>query len=238
MMKNKIITTMSPLSLRRMVLLILNYCLGYLYIYPKLGIMFINFFGIKTTSTVMIMQFVIYAIVIIISIIIAFPLLKESYDTWKQDKTLVFKKNIKLIIGMYIFTFLVSFLVSLFTKTVTSNNQVGVSTSINQFPYLMAFTTMIFAPIVEEILFRGVFYRSFRSRFNWLVASVISCCAFGFIHVYDSILQGMWMDCWYFFVYAVIGFFLCRAYEETDTIYGSMILHFINNSIAFLSIIL
>lgn len=237
-MQNKLITNTSPLTMNRMILLILNYVIGYLYVYPKVGSLIFKSLPNSSPSFLLIIQFCIYSFVIVISIIVAYPLLKESYFIWKDNKTLIFKKNISLLLGLYTVTIASSYVIGLFTKTNTSNNQVGVSSSILQFPLLMAFTTMVFAPVVEEILFRGVFYRCFRPRYGWIIVSLISCIAFGFIHVYDSFIQGSWIDCWYFFVYAGIGFFLCRSYEETNTIFGSIVLHFLNNGIAFLSIFL
>lgn len=224
--------------MKRMIILVLNYALGYLFVYPFIAIFILETIGIRSSSAIIAVQFAIYSMTMVISIIVAFPLLRESYMRWKINKTLIIRKNFKLLIMLYMTTFIGSFIISGLTNTTTSNNQAGVSTSIGHFPLLMMFATMIFAPIVEEILFRGVFYRSFRPRFQCLLATILSSTAFGLLHIYDSIISGQWSDCWYFLVYAMIGFFLCRSYEETDTIFGPILLHFLNNSIAFLLVFL
>lgn len=224
-----------PLSLKQMILLVLNYCIGYLFVYPLLCIFLLQYLHVQSQTALMIC---VYGFTIFMSITVSLPLLKESYQIWKRDKLRILRKNMKLLLGLYIASMLASLLVSYTSQTVTSNNQISVSNSIAQFPFMMAFTTLMFAPIVEEILFRGVLYRTFRYRLNALSATIISSSAFGFLHIYDSIASGQWNDCWYFIVYALIGVFLCRSYEETETIYGPMLLHFLNNGIAFLAIIL
>lgn len=54
---------------------------------------------------------------------------------------------------------------------------------------LGALGAVVFAPIVEEILFRGALYRYLRTRSGVAVSVVLSSLAFGFIHPYD--LQGL-----------------------------------------------
>lgn len=219
-------------------MIILNYCLGYLFIYPWLGFIILRIFSVQSENAFIIMQFCIYLMVIIISIILAYPLLKEGYHYWKAHKFFIFKVDISLLVILYFVTIVLSIFIGMFTKTITSNNQVGVSTSIQNFPLLMCFATLVFAPIAEEILFRGIFYRAFRSQFSIFIATFISSFTFGFLHIYDSVISGQWGDCWYILLYAFIGVCLCRSYEKTGTIFGPFLLHFFNNLLAFIMIFL
>lgn len=116
----------------------------------------------------------------------------------------------------------------------TSANQSEVITAVESMPYLSIFSTLIYAPIVEEILFRGVFYRALRPHMKWFSAALISAFLFGFIHVMQSFFTGNFADMIFLLSYGLIGFFMALAYEINDTIYGSMCLHFLNNAIALL----
>ena len=224
-----------PLSKRRTILLLINYCLGYMFLYPIIGNIFQHVFRGVSYLTVMC---VIYGWTLFITLYLAMPLYKESYCTWKQNKTEIIRKNIILLIGIYVVSIFISFVVQQLTNTVTSNNQLNLVLMVWRFPYFTAFLVLAFAPIVEETLFRGIFYRAFRYRFSLYAASFISSSAFGFLHIYDSFMAGYWKDCWYFIVYALIGFFLCRSYEKTETLFGPVLLHACYNGISFLPLIL
>ena len=224
-----------PLSKRRTILLLINYCLGYMFLYPIIGNIFQHVFRGVSYLTVMC---VIYGWTLFITLYLAMPLYKESYCTWKQNKTEIIRKNIILLIGIYVVSIFISFVVQQLTNTVTSNNQLNLVLMVWRFPYFPAFLGLAVAPMVEETLVRGIFYRAFRYRFSLYAASFISSSAFGFLHIYDSFMAGYWKDCWYFIVYALIGFFLCRSYEKTETLFGPVLLHACYNGIAFLPLIL
>ena len=67
-------------------------------------------------------------------------------------------------------------------------------------------------------------------------AKIVSSSLFGLAHVYNSVLSGNLGDLWFFFTYALLGYFLNRAYIKSGSIVSSMALHFINNAIGLLAI--
>ncbi len=77
---------------------------------------------------------------------------------------------------------------------------------------------LLFAPIFEEILFRGVIYKN-DEKLGCVFASVTSSLIFGFWHMTLSQI----------FLGSVLGFFSCYLYRKTKSIFPSMILHFIVN---------
>ena len=138
------------------------------------------------------------------------------------------------MLAYYFASILLNLVLMQFTDTTTSANQSEIIHAVQISPWLTMFTTMIYAPIVEEILFRGVFYRCLRPHMSVFRAGFISAFAFGFIHVMVSFFTGDYGDMIYLLSYALIGAFLVAAYEKNDTIFASILLHFINNSIAFM----
>lgn len=236
--ENSISFKITPLSNIRNIILILNYVIGYMYVYPAIGAKITLAIDPQAVRIFPFLQFLIYTTMIVTSIWIGLPLLKESVQSLKKGTAHLFRNCFFLLACLYSASIVLSTFASFMSNTTTSANQLDVSNSVRMNPYLMIVTTLVFAPIVEEMLFRGVIFRTLRSRCSFLVAAFVSCLAFGFIHVSDSLFNMQFYDVWYIFVYAGIGFFLAMAYEKTDSIYGSMLLHFLNNLIAVCSILL
>lgn len=91
------------------------------------------------------------------------------------------------------------------------------------------FMVICVAPIAEEFFFRGFFYKALRSRYSVLVAAALDGLLFGVIH-YDFsgadallILPPL----------GILGFIFCLVYERTGSIYPTIALHALNNSIAY-----
>jgi membrane protease YdiL (CAAX protease family) len=91
------------------------------------------------------------------------------------------------------------------------------------------FMVVVVAPAAEEFFFRGFFYRALRSRFSIVVAAVIDGLLFGVIH-FDFSGAGALLIVP---PLAVLGFVFCLVYERTGTLFSTIALHSINNSIAY-----
>lgn len=220
--------TKAPLSPFRCILLILNYYLGFAYLYPRWAAqitLWMDPWAFQTSSVVL---FAFYIWMILSSIIVAFPLLKESWQKMPPIR-IVIRNVCFLCLVVYIVNIAFSLIASLLSGTATSANQEGLDHSLQTIPLLTVFITIVYAPIVEEILFRGVFFRCFRGRYNFLISMLVSGLMFGSIHVFSSVLAGNFMDAWYLLTYAGIGFILCIAYEQNNSIYPSILLHFMVN---------
>lgn len=94
---------------------------------------------------------------------------------------------------------------------------------------LSAALTCVMAPVCEEFLFRGFFFRSLANwRGPWL-AAVLTGVAFGAVHIgsapaIDLVPLGF------------LGFALCVLYRTTGSLYPCILVHSLNNSIAFASL--
>ena len=107
----------------------------------------------------------------------------------------------------------------------------GVSNSANQAaienahmnPFVLITVTVIMAPIVEELIFRGLLMgRVFNP--DSIVGLTLSSLLFGLVHMPNSI--GVWI------IYAGMGFTLGVVYRKCQKLEYCIIAHMINNSIA------
>ena len=107
----------------------------------------------------------------------------------------------------------------------------GVSNSTNQEiienahmnPFVLITVTVIMAPIVEELIFRGLLMgRVFNS--DSIVGLILSSLLFGLVHMPNSI--GVWI------IYAGMGFTLGTVYRKFQKLEYCIMAHMINNSIA------
>src|SRR5436190_12038454 len=81
------------------------------------------------------------------------------------------------------------------------------------------------APAIEEFFFRGFFYGALRTRYSFLAAALIDAVVFGAVHAPTGVQAVPPL--------IALGFALCMAYEATGSIIPGIILHALNNMVAF-----
>ena len=89
-------------------------------------------------------------------------------------------------------------------------------------------TTIVSAPIIEELMCRGVILETIRKRWGIGLAIVVSALFFGLIHVAPATIL----------VATVAGLIFGVLYVRTSSIFTSIIVHAINNAIAFTLVVL
>lgn len=98
----------------------------------------------------------------------------------------------------------------------------GISFQTNKMELILLFiSVVILAPIVEEIVFRGIFFNLLNRKRSTLFAMVVSSLIFGLLHAQTMVPT------------AVIGFVLCFIYHRTGSLLLVMAGHMVNNLIAF-----
>jgi uncharacterized protein len=80
---------------------------------------------------------------------------------------------------------------------------------------------VVFAPIFEELIFRGLLYGSLRARLSWQMAAVTSALIFGLAHGYG--LAG-------FASVLVSGLLWAWVYERTGSLLPCIAAHVVNNA--------
>lgn len=78
----------------------------------------------------------------------------------------------------------------------------------------------LFAPLIEEILFRGMLFSAFSARYGYGYGIVLSSLVFAVIHLNPlQMLTGI-----------ILGPYLCWMYKRLNSIYPGMVLHALHNA--------
>ncbi len=157
----------------------------------------------------------------------------DNIKDLKKNYKSIFKTTIKYwLIGLGIM--LVS---SLIIGLIGIGDTANQDTNINLFkeaPIIQAFTAIILAPIIEELVFR----RSFKNfTNNKILFALVTGLIFGGIHIVSSIssLKDLAMFI-HIIPYSSVGIALGLAYKEHNNIIGTMAIHALHNTIAIIEI--
>lgn len=211
------------------------YFMGYLFIIPEItGLVFV--LGLINENTVYLFNGGLIGILLVLIIFTMHTLSQENTEQWRRTKQI--QEILRHMLYLYLTLLAVNFLLGFVTEQLTSENQAVIMEAFKQAPLYIVFVAVVFAPIVEEILFRGIIYRSLRYfKLKW-IAVLVSSVSFGLIHVYDSWFNARYEDLWFIFVYMAIGLFLTLIYEKSGDILSPILLHMLYNAVAVLALFL
>ena len=86
-----------------------------------------------------------------------------------------------------------------------------------------AIALVVFGPILEEVIYRGLIYGKLRKKHSLITSILIASILFSFLH-------GQWNVAVDVFALSVVA---CLMRETTGTIYAGIMLHVLKNTIAF-----
>lgn len=143
-----------------------------------------------------------------------------------RDKAISYlKMNFKLkaiLTGIIIGAFMtLIFLISNHFKT----NDITLNTS-----QILMLTGGMLAGVFEEIAFRGFYFNFFTSKFNFVIASIITSTLFSLLHIRQIVDQGIIQLVMLF----VLSLFLNYAYEKTKSLWVPIIIHITFNTLILL----
>ena len=172
-----------------------------------------------------IVSIIFYLTMTVLVIIFFYDLLSECFRVFRKN----FKVYISNLIGkvgkFYLIYFVIAFITAILSKVDTSVNQKNVEA----LPILMLIPlATIYAPLVEETLFRGCIRRFIKNDKLFIIISGIS---FGLIHtiftepnLYNALVLGL--------PYMAMGGFLAYLYVKTNNICTNMAFHAFHNTLA------
>ena len=162
--------------------------------------------------------------IFVLAIIAFFQEIRDGFNYFKNN-ILVY---IKYLLAKYGKGLLIYFITNIIVVMIT-NQETSVNQSIlKTLPlwYIIP-STIIWAPVVEEILFRGAIRRFIT---NDKVFIVVSALIFGFLHAMnEATILNMVVTT---IPYAVLGGLLAYIYVKTNNILCNMLVHSFHNSIA------
>jgi membrane protease YdiL (CAAX protease family) len=133
----------------------------------------------------------------------------------------------------YVGRFVLSWVIALLQVEVTSFNDETVNEMVGRSPAIMAVFTVVAAPLVEEVLVRGVIFGTIRRK-NRVAAYVISVLFFAGMHVWQYLLAEPPVEVLKTAVlYIPAGIALAWTYEKADNIWASVLLHMFTNAVTF-----
>ncbi len=174
-----------------------------------------------------------YVIMFLSVIVLFFKEIKESFLVFIKNKKVYISYVLKTYLSMIGVMIIVSVPIILFKKGAVSPNQVAINGMFNKIPLLTLLLTTIYAPFVEESVFRMAFSKLFVTK--WLFI-IVSGLFFGSLHVVDQL--GSVSDLLYIFQYTAMGCFLAKAYIDSNNLFVSWGIHFTQNLLASILVLL
>lgn len=174
---------------------------------------------------------VIYAIIyefamIGIIVLILKDEIKKAVKDIKKNHMNYFSKYIKYWFLALIIMFASNLVITLISKGGIAGNEETIRTMFSQTPVYIFISSVFFAPVLEELVFR----QGLRNIFsNNMVFIVISGLVFGGLHVVGNI--NAWHDILYLIPYCTPGFIFAYILTKTDNIFVPMGIHFLHNGI-------
>ncbi len=163
-----------------------------------------------------------------LAVVIFFISFAYSHDYFKKPRDYLKGVHLAYIGIGYLSFLLISLIGQSLSAGVLPENQELVQTLSSHIPTpLYAFFIIISAPVCEEILFRGLVFKSLCNE-NLSLAYALSIGSFALAHGAEN--ASTWL------IYGGMGAVLCFVYQRSKSLEVSIGLHMLNNLIAFLLI--
>ncbi|MDO8184388.1 type II CAAX endopeptidase family protein [Conexibacter sp. JD483] len=153
------------------------------------------------------------------------PIVPAQFGLRRTRFVRAFGVTAGLFLGYIVFNALYATLIDANTETNDLPSGLGVHQSTVALVAVGLLVTVV-APLAEEFLFRGFMFGALRNWRGPWTAAVITGVVFGAIHVLGT-------DVEFLLPLMVFGFLLCLIRWRTDSLLPCIVLHAINNSIAF-----
>ena len=185
-------------------------------------------------------NFICYALGVLYMLVCALRFLRQDFDPLCDNLPFILLEVIVCYCLMLGFNLLLNGVFSLIESLLSDfsvtdftaanpNNAAVIDMTAEGYGMVEALAVFL-APIVEELMFRAGLFGLLR-RYNRFWAYVVSILAFAFYHVWGYALNDpiSWL---YLLQYIPVTYLLCRCYERSNSIWGSILLHMLINFIS------
>lgn len=229
-------SNLPQLSGLRQGVLLMHLSLGQRWIYPSIIYQVIHYFQLNIYLDNGSIDLYFSLLMILSTFVITFPILRVAHERFTSQPLKHLKIAVLTFPMLLTSSLILNFLIAQFLGLFTSGNQAQIESLFQDYPSLVIFQALIYAPLLEELVFRGYIFGSLRKHSKWL-AFLISSLLFGTAHLLTG-ASFAWTDLWFLPVYSVMGYFLALAYERSGSLYTPMLVHFLNNLVGILSLTL
>ncbi|MDD3341814.1 MAG: CPBP family intramembrane metalloprotease [Bacilli bacterium] len=165
-------------------------------------------------------------VLMLLIVIVLKDKLRKDFQDLKKNHQKYFSACIKY----WLISVGVMMISNLFIQTIAGGGVAGNEEAIRSIfkvsPFYMFFSAVIFAPVVEELIFRQSIRNIFKT--DWLFI-LVSGLLFGSLHVASNFTGPM--DLLYIIPYSAPGFAFAYMLKKYDNIFVSMGFHFMHNGI-------
>lgn len=155
--------------------------------------------------------------------------LKKDFKDYKNDKGNYFYNYFYLYVLGVVLMGVSNTIISKYTNMKISENEDTIRQLIKTMPIYISFSTIIYAPFVEELIYRKCFRGLISNKYLFVILSGL---VFGLMHVIsgnqniNDILMGI--------PYIIIGLDFAYIYYKTNNIFATMQFHFLHNLLLFI----
>ena len=177
------------------------------------------------------LNFWVYGIGLAVLLPLCLSFLRRDFDrVWERPGHILAQALIGLGL-MLVFNILVSYLFYFLLPEANPNDE-AVDALLRTEKGKMSAVTVVMAPLLEELMFRGGVFGTLR-RWNRAAAYIGCLLLFALLHTWQYALYDP-KYLLFILQYLPAGWLLCRCYEKTECIWASILLHVMNNSFALL----
>ena len=177
--------------------------------------------------------FISYLVILLMVLFIFRKDLKRDITFFKK----YFREYNSYVLKTYIKSLVVLFVLSLSIKIYTgienATNQETLNVLFKESPIIVCLLSMVYAPVAEELLFRGIFRKIINNKYLFII---LSGFLFGIAHVVDDFKSIE--ELLYILVYSSLGCFLASIYYKTNNLCANIYFHFIQNTISVIALII
>lgn len=166
-------------------------------------------------------------------------------NDWLNTQWKLFRQKTQRSIRIVIYGFLALLTVTiLFSLCIAgpmhlseAENQVNNETMMGFNKIGFLFLSLMVAPFVEEIIFRGCIYHPAKKKSGMLAGAILSGLIFGILHIGASVSMGNWTNVLYIIDYGMCGVVLSYVFGESDTIWAAIFAHALFNLLGVLTML-
>lgn len=150
--------------------------------------------------------------------------LKKDLKEFKKEYIKIALRN--WLIGfcfMYVFNIVINIIVGDIAANETANRNI-----LKEYPISNIISMVFLGPLIEEITFRASFKKCFT---KWYTFALFTGVLFGLAHTLSTVIDGNIIELLFVLPYGALGFYLAKAFYDTDNIYTSFFAHMFHNGL-------